>query len=635
MIRDIKLMKQHGFNAVRTSHYPDCEEWYDLCDEYGLYLIDEADIESHAFMTSLCHDPRYTMQWLERCKRMVLRDKNHPSIIFWSLGNESGYGVNHDAAAGWIRGYDPSRPLHYEGAIWGWESGEINGARVSDVICPMYPSIENIVKWARSDNGDTRPFILCEYSHAMGNSNGSLADYWRAFESNHGLQGGFIWEWVDHGIAQRTADGKDFWAYGGDFGDTPNDFNFVCDGLVSADRTPHPAMAECKKLFQPLSVSWKDAKNGEVEIASKQYFTNLDSLRGEWVLDVDGEKVASGMLPEFSIAPGASQSFRLDLPGELPNGEAFVLLRFFTKESTPWCEAGFPIAWEQLPIENAARESTFATDGNALPLRIENNQLLGGDLPIPLPQLQVFRAPTDNDGIKGWSGQEGKPLGHWQTAGLDKLELNVVETSQDGGTLRIKTIGSCAASSEAFVHEQILTVQDDGSILVENNIKVAPELHDLPRMGVTIKLPSGFEKLTWFGRGPEENYVDRKAGTYISHTESTVSEQYFPYVMPQETGNHTDVRWLTVENENVGLRFEHVSSTFDSMEASALHFTPHDLYAAFHAHELQPREETFLNLDVRQRGLGTASCGPDALECYRIGSGDYFLNFIIRAHSVE
>ena len=263
MIADIQLMKRFNVNAVRTSDYPNAEAWYDLCDEYGLYLVDEANLESHAFQNEMCRDPAYASAFVERGLRMVERDKNHASVILWSLGNESGYGPNHDAMAGWIRHYDPSRPLFYEPAIWGWDKTpgpslyELmgrwgwdrpkSGKPASDIICPMYFPISSLVKWAQFDDpDDRRPLILCEYSHAMGNSNGSLGDYWDAFEAYDGLQGGFIWEWVDHGLAQTTADGRPYFAFGGDFGDKPNDLNFCCDGIVGADRVPHPALWEFK-----------------------------------------------------------------------------------------------------------------------------------------------------------------------------------------------------------------------------------------------------------------------------------------------------------------------------------------------------------------------------------------------------
>ena len=308
MIRDILIMKQHNVNAVRCSHYPNDSLWYDLCDEYGLYLIDEANIESHAFEFTICRDDRYASSFLERGLRMVERDKNHPSVILWSLGNES-FGPNHEAMAGWIRHYDPSRPLHYEQASKGWEDHtKTPGTLGTDIVCPMYPSIASIVSWAKDTKraDKRRPLILCEYSHAMGNSNGSLCDYWDAFEKYDGLQGGFIWEWVDHGIKQRDAKGREYWAYGGDFGDVPNDANFVCDGLVWPDRRPHPAMQELKKLAQPVCISAVDLKRGKVRVTNKQDFTSLEWLRGTWELSVDGKIVSRGKLPELKAKPGKS-----------------------------------------------------------------------------------------------------------------------------------------------------------------------------------------------------------------------------------------------------------------------------------------------------------------------------------------
>lgn len=638
MVRDIRVLKQHGFNAVRTAHYPNDALWYDLCDEFGLYLIDEADIESHAFMGSTCNDARYATSFLDRGLRMVERDKNHPSVILWSLGNESGYGPNHDAMAGWIRHFDASRPLHYEQASYGWERGEVKGTAATDIVCPMYASIENIVHWAQNPPvGEARPLILCEYSHAMGNSNGSLADYWRAFEENFGLQGGFIWEWCDHGIKQKSASGEEYWAYGGDFGDTPNDNNFVCDGLVSADRTPHPAMNECKKLFQPLAARWHSVRDGEVSITSKSNFRVLDWLRGEWTIEVEGEAVARGEMPNFVLAPGVTQNLKLEIPTTLPRGEAFLNLRFLAKSATPWCDADFEIAREQLPLENAAK-TQISADATA-PIQIENRQMTlrwnDKEFLLPLPQLQVFRGATDNDGIKAWSGQSDKPLGRWLAAGLDKLELHSEAPQTNGDSVSLRSVGACAASPEAIVHEQRVTTRSDGSILVQNRFVVADALPDLPRLGVTLALPRGFETLQWFGRGPEENYVDRQAGSWISRFHSTVSAQYVPYVLPQEHGNHTDVRWISLENGEIGLRFECVGATFGLMEASASHFTPHDLFAAFHTYDLKPRDETWLNLDVRQRGLGSASCGPDTLSRYFVVPGEYYLDFVIRPYDVK
>jgi beta-galactosidase len=346
MLADILLMKRHHVNAVRTSHYPNDPAWYDLCDEYGLYVFDEANLETHANYDTLCRDPRYREAFLARGARMVIRDHNHPCIIAWSLGNESGYGENHDAMAGWIRRHDPSRPIHYEGAVHGpWTQGPVDWTRAdnrlgTDIICPMYASIADIVRWAET-TADTRPLILCEYSHAMGNSNGSLADYVAAFEAHHGLQGGFIWEWVDHGLLRRAdgplgqpapeypiaaADvaaaqaechrpgGDWFWAYGGDFGDRPNDGNFCCDGLVWPDRTPHPAMHEFKKLGQPVAVTAIDLARGRFRIRNRQWFGTLANLAGHWEMTVDGRPFAKGRLPRLTTSPQASEELRLKLP---------------------------------------------------------------------------------------------------------------------------------------------------------------------------------------------------------------------------------------------------------------------------------------------------------------------------------
>ena len=572
MVRDIELLKQHNFNAVRTSHYPNDDLWYSLCDQYGIYLVDEADVETHAFMSSICRDARYASSFLERAIRMVERDKNHASVILWSLGNESGYGPNHDAMAGWIRHYDPSRPLHYEGAGWGWDrlQGTMRDLRVSDVICPMYSGIDSLVKYARTgpDYPDRRPIILCEYSHAMGNSNGSLSDYWAAFEEYKALQGGFIWEWCDHGIAQTTESGEKYWAYGGDFGDEPNDLNFVCDGLVSPDRTPHPAMAECKKLQQPLAARWHDAIAGVLEIKNKSDFTQLDWLRGSWSLEVEGHEIASGALPALDAAPGESQRTTLILPAQIPAGEALIMLRFVADRATSWCESGHEVAWEQLILPNAPRASAPSA-GAATPreggenLVLANGNVrasfagaalaslqLGGQEILAAPMnLQIFRGPTDNDGIKGWSGQSGKPLGRWLAAGYDKIELQSVETRIEGEAIITRTRGGCAANPNAFELHQSWKLE--GEILrVSNRFVIADGLPDVPQLGLTLALKEGFENLSYFGRGPGEKLlrpqspVIRQWGCIVARSPSNTS----PYVVPQEHGNHTGVRQMTLDN---------------------------------------------------------------------------------------
>jgi len=600
---------------------------------------------------------------------MVERDKNHPSVLFWSLGNESGYGANHDAMAGWIRAYDPGRPLHYEAALWNTPTGNItnprydmnSGAHVTDIVCPMYPTIERIIAWALDESHPdrTRPLILCEYSHAMGNSNGSLGEYFDLFETLPGVQGGFIWEWIDHGIQQQTADGRKYWAYGGDFGDTPNDLNFVCDGFVWPDRTPHPGIFEYKHLAQPVKLSGFNQKTGVLTLKNKQFFNTLDWIRGGWELTVNGISRAKGALPPLTAAPGKEQKIMLKLPAVPmePGDEAFLNFRYFAAKATNWCKAGHEIGWDQATLKAAApqkkkvahlpltaplilekKKDSFEVKSDLLDLRastktgcIETLRWKGRDLLVSGPQLQIWRGPVDNDGIKGWTGQGSKPLGKWLAAGLDKLVLKQTaarssQNEEGNVTLSFEHVGSCATSAKGIVHRHSYEIRDTGEILAENEFVVAGELADLPRLGVMLTLLPGFENLRWFGRGPLENYCDRKRSSMAGLFESTVTAQYIPYILPQEHGNHTDTRWLTLDDGKTGLKIKAIGP----LEFSASHFTAHDLHAAFHTYDLTPRSEVVLNLDFRQRGLGTGSCGPDTRDPYKIQPGTYRWNYILQ-----
>ncbi|MCP5039664.1 MAG: DUF4981 domain-containing protein, partial [bacterium] len=347
MRRDVELMKQFNFNAVRTAHYPNDPHFLDLCDELGLYVVDEANAESHAYLRSLCDDPRYARAFRERVTRMVERDKNHPSIIAWSLGNESGIGACHEEAAAWVRREDPTRPVHYEGALdWDWYRDH----PATDVICPMYPSVDEIIRWARKAR-DNRPLIMCEYAHAMGNSSGNLGEYWDAIEAHHGLQGGFIWDWLDQGIRCTDERGRSYWAYGGDFGDAPHDANFCINGMVWPDRRPHPAMWEIKKIGQPVRVEAKSLRRGVVRLINRQWFSDLDWLEGRFELLVDGKPVQRGKLPRLDLAPGERRDVELDIapPTLSPGQECWLELRFRTRRALAWAPRGHEVAWEQLP----------------------------------------------------------------------------------------------------------------------------------------------------------------------------------------------------------------------------------------------------------------------------------------------
>ncbi len=653
--RDLALMKQFNFNAIRTSHYPNSPEFYDLCDEYGFYVIDEANIESHGFYRDLNSNPAWVGAFADRAMRMVLRDKNHPCVILWSLGNESGVGPNHAAMAGFIRYYDPTRPLHYECASHGWEMNF--NAGLSDVICPMYPHVSDIVRWAEKITDDPRPMIMCEYSHAMGNSNGGLKEYFDAFEKYSCLQGGFIWEWLDHGIRAGEKDGKPYWLYGGDFGDTPSDLNFVTDGMVFPDRTPHPGLYEFKKLAQQVSFEAVDLKQGRFRIVNRRYFTALDDLQFSWELTVDGRTIGHGALDALNIPPRPlrfqteklkkafttsnipaenpypnSQEVQIPLHDvEIAHGQECVLtFRATLKENTPWAEAGFETAWEQFIIPAAAMFRTEVEENAPVAFEVDLNDgknflsSEGSPLILSMPELNILRAPTDNDGLKLYPIEEQltKALYRWEKEqGLftfsckeKKISDNTVTTVWQGDKLQ-----------DTVVLKQSVTRKAHG-IWVENRFEIGENLADLPRIGVVMKLPVDMNKVVWYGRGPQENYCDRKAGYKLGLYESTVADMHVPYIMPQENGNRTDVKFAACCNaSDKGF----LISAPEGMEFSISRYSVSTLYRTNHEHELQADDCIYLNLDCFQRGLGTASCGPDTLEKYRSQPGIYAFRFCI------
>ncbi len=746
MIQDILLMKRFNINAVRTCHYPDDPRWYDLCDRYGLYLIDEANIESHGVWDRLAKDPEWRTAFMERGIRMVERDKNHPSVIIWSMGNESGYGPNFQALAEWIHTHDPTRPVHYESATSFRSYAGPSTAPEIDVLSTMYPKVDDLAAKAQVP-GETRPLIMCEYAHAMGNSPGNLKEYWEVIEKYPRLAGGFIWDWVDQGI-RRNTDGVEWFAYGGDFGDEPSSGSFCLNGLVFPDRAIHPSLWEVKKVYQPVKVEPIDLPTGKVEIINKYAFSDLSGLDITWTLAADGQVLQRGQLPRLETPPGGRQvvAIPFERPEVQPGVEYWLMVSFTLARDTLWAERGHEVAWEQfklpfnsptvaplpvagMPVLHLAESAGQAVVENAR-FRLVFDKETGtiasfrygeSELVARGPRLNVWRAPTEND-LNTW-GDEKAAL-RWREVGLDQLQERVehVEVTQpvpqaariivrsvsqvrqdatlpeppsaeeqladlargldwlldeemlqalcsrvdvmhgdlpgDDKRAKIKALVQRFAAEERvldllravgdlfaakglpvptplreaiaagkagteparkpparFECAYIYTIYGSGDVVIETHVTPEVDVPFLPRVGLQMQLPGGYEQFTWYGRGPHETYVDRKEGAQVGVYSGTVDEQYVPYIVPEENGNKTDVRWVALTNaEGAGL----LASGDRWLEVSAHHYTTEDLTRARHTYELTRREEITLNLDYAQSGLGSASCGPGRLEKYQL-----------------
>lgn len=650
MEKEVVLMKQLNFNAVRTCHYPNDPYFYDLCDQYGLFVIDEANIETHGNYKTLCNSSLWANAFLERGYRMVRRDKNHPSIVMWSLGNESGYGSNHDAMAGWIRNYDPSRPIHYEGAVAmaGWDKGHVS----SDIICPMYPSVEKIVNWIKTKK-DERPLILCEYSHAMGNSNGSIKEYWDAFRKYDGLQGGFIWEWKDHGILTKTKDNKEFWAYGGDFGDVPNDVNFCLDGLIWPDLKPHPGVVEVHKCQQYIQFERKGSSNKFI-ITNEFSYTSSTEFMVSWKIKNNSRVIKKGVFANLNINPGESKVVSLKAPTQkaLPGSETFVEFEVKLKRNTIWASKGHVLAREQILLKKEKKKAIKATGD--LQFSQKNGSFLvtgkhfeysfseksGAITQIEwnkksfltelAPEVNFIRAPTDNDGIK-IAKVVKKSLKKWYDWDLFNLTTKVKNIKflsyQKNAKMVVSKIISSKTVPNAFQIQETFSINASGEIKIDLDVKVNKEINDLPRVGYLFQLKDQYDQLTWFGRGPEESYSDRNYACHVDLHQSSVKDQYVPYGMPQEHGNHNETRWLTIADKKSNGLYVEGANLLDS---SASHFSIKDLHEAKHPTDLFVRKEVNLYIDLKQKGVGTGSCGPDALPPYVLSQNQYQFSFKIK-----
>ncbi|MET9674497.1 glycoside hydrolase family 2 TIM barrel-domain containing protein [Streptomyces sp. NPDC006482] len=624
MRADVELMKRHNINAVRTSHYPPHPAFLDLCDTYGLWVIDEGDLETHGFEDlewrgNPVDDERWTPALLDRAARLVERDKNHPSVVVWSLGNECGVGAGLTAMARWIRDRDPSRALHYEGD---------RSCADTDVYSRMYPphaEVEEIGR--RADEGPEArrrlPFILCEYAHAMGNGPGGLSEYQRLFETYERCQGGFVWEWIDHGLVHPVYGH----GYGGDFGEEVHDGNFVCDGLLFPDRTPSPGLLEYKKVIEPVRIA-PDGP-GSVLVGNGHDVVDLTHLAFTWSFLADGETLATGPLDVPPLAAGESARVTLPSPPAHPAGaETLWTVRALLAQDTAWAPAGHEVAWGQIPVSAATPAPREAT--GVRPVRAAGRITLGpgsfdprtgeplavGSLPVTGLRLDVWRAPTDNDEGAPWQPDERHgPL--WRELGLHRMRHRVDDVALEDDSLTVRTRVAPAARDVGLRTTYRWT--SDGAAL-RLRVEVVPEGEwrvPLPRLGVGLGLPAALDRAVWYGAGPGEAYPDTRAAARLGRWEAAVDALRTPYLRPQENGARIDTRWLVLTNSTgagPGVRVE----GDPAFSFTARPWTTAQLEAAAHPTDLVAGDTLRLHLDHAQHGIGSQSCGPGVLPAYRL-----------------
>lgn len=677
MLQDILLMKQANINAVRTSHYPNVSRWYELCDSLGLYVMNEADLEEHGLRGTLASTPDWHAAFLDRAVRMAERDKNHPSIVMWSMGNESGYGPNFAAVSAWLHDFDPTRPVHYEGAQG---AGGEPDPKTVDVISRFYTRVkqeylnpgiaegedkeraEN-ARWERlleiaERTNDNRPVMTSEYAHSMGNALGNFKEYWDEIYSNPRMLGGFIWDWVDQGIYKKLPDGRIMVAYGGDFGDKPNLKAFCFNGLLMSDRETTPKYWEVKKVYSPVELR---VESGKLRVTNRNHHTDLSQYRCLWTLSIDGKQKDQGEITLPGVAPGESETIPLSasVAGKKASAKATSDLRlkisFILKSDALWAKAGHEVAWEQFCIQEGAllssklenrgklkvgededhlsiRGSGFSIQweknatGSLTSLTYHGKEMLAHPADFPLqPVTQAFRAPTDNDKSFGnWLAKD------WSLYQMDNPRISLDffkhEIREDGAVIvRVQTRNRYKEGM--IVTKFLYTILSDGTIDLKTTFQPQGILPELPRLGIAFCLPSDYNTFTWYGRGPQDNYPDRKTSAAVGLWKGSVADQYVHYPRPQDSGNKEEVRRLMLtDRHGKGIRIDAVEDVFS---ASALHYTAQDLYKETHDCNLKPRSEVILSLDAAVLGLGNSSCGPGVLKKYAIDKKEHTLHIRI------
>ncbi|MCK5775771.1 MAG: DUF4981 domain-containing protein, partial [Bacteroidales bacterium] len=649
MLKDIELMKQFNINAVRTSHYPNDPFWYDLCDEYGIYVVDEANIESHGMGynldRTLGNNPDWELAHLDRIERMMERDKNHPSVIIWSMGNEAGFGVNFKAASEMMHQLDPYRPVHYERA------GE---DAATDIVCPMYPSINYLKEYASREV--YRPLIMCEYAHAMGNSTGNFQEYWDVIEAEDVLQGGFIWDWVDQGLLQTTDDGRTYYAYGGDFGtDTiQSDNNFLANGLIFANREVHPAIWEVKKVYQYL----KFKKRGNaIKIYNHYNYRNLNEFDFKWSILQDGDLMMEGGVDNLAGAPGDSVIFRIPENESLTeqNVEYILTISVCEKKQNGLLPAGHEVAWEQFNLPSMPGFS-FSKLANSPIVEIENNKrelkFYNDDFSMTFNKETAYLSSWifeedeflyDQKGMEPsfWRGMSDNDFGnkfqdrakYWKTA-AERMTLESMKTKEISKR-EIQLICKYQLADD-YGHLIIdYTILGNGELYVQYslNINMDKDVAEIPRIGMSMQIQPEYHQMSWYGKGPNENYWDRKRGSKVGIYHSTTQEQYTPYIRPQENSNLTDIRWAVLRNEaDKGF----MVAGFPYVEFSAQNYTLEDFDQADkkvnkHTSDISARDFVSVDIDLTQTGVaGDDSWWSRAHPEYTLNPGKYCYAYRIR-----
>ena len=687
MLQDILLMKQANINAVRTSHYPNVSRWYELCDSLGLYVMDEADIEEHGLRGTLASTPDWYAAFMDRAVRMAERDKNYPSIVMWSMGNESGYGPNFAAISAWLHDFDPTRPVHYEGAQG------VDGnpdPKTVDVISRFYTRVkqeylnpgiaegedkeraEN-ARWERlleiaERTNDDRPVMTSEYAHSMGNALGNFKEYWDEIYSNPRMLGGFIWDWVDQGIYKELPDGRIMVAYGGDFGDKPNLKAFCFNGLLMSDRETTQKYWEVKKVNAPVQLA---VNNEQLIVTNRNHHIDLSQYRCLWTLTIDGKQKEQGEITLPEVAPGESETITLPAFRSLSDKKALnrkgnnsnstntlsdcqLKVSIVLKSDALWAKAGHEVTWEQFCLQQGELLSADLINKGALQVKEDDKSLsvsgrgfsvqwekkavgsitslmyngkeilTQNHFPVQ-PVTQAFRAPTDNDKSFGnWLAKD------WQLHGMDhpliSLESFDHEVRADGAVIvRIRTTNLYKEGNVTTT--SVYTISSDGVIDLKTTFLPQGVLPELPRLGLAFCLAPAYNTFTWYGRGPQDNYPDRKTSAATGLWKGTVAEQYVHYPRPQDSGNKEEVQFLTLtDKRNKGIRVDAVEDVFS---ASALHYTAQDLHKETHDCNLKPRPEIILSMDAAVLGLGNSSCGPGVLKKYAIEKKEHTLHIRI------